>query len=271
MTERNGPVAATQTVVITGAAGGIGQAVAARFGAAGAQVALVDLDADRVEEVSKSLARNGVRAIGLACDVTSGEACTSAIAEVERQLGGIDVLINNAGITHLSRIAETESGVIRRVMEVNFFGALEMTLAALPSLRERRGHIVVMSSVAGFAPLAGRAGYSASKHALHGLFESLRAEEEAHGVGVTMVCPSFVRTAIGDSALGATLSEAPSRRTEVGVPMEPEQLAGEIQRAVLQRKRLIVPGTVGKLSYALTRFWPARYEKMMRRRVLSES
>lgn len=268
MAEQPAPGGSGQVVVLTGAAGGIGQALAARFSAAGARLALLDLDADRVNDLAAELTRSGAQALGLACDVTSAEACDRAIEAVRAQLGGVDVLINNAGITHLSRVAETDARVIERVMQVNFFGALHMTRAALPSLRERRGQIVVMSSVAGFAPLAGRAGYSASKHALHGLFESLRAEEAPHGVGVTMVCPSFVRTGIGDSALGANLDRPPAPRTEVGVPMEPQQLAEQVHRAVRQRKRLIVPGRVGKLSYALTRIWPARYEKMMASRVL---
>jgi len=262
---------ADRVVVVTGAAGGIGRALAARFGAAGARLALLDLDAAAVDDAAKALSERGVRALAIACDVTSRPACGEAIDAVRSQLGGVDVLINNAGITHLSRVAETDASVIERVMNVNFFGALHMTQAALPCLRESKGQIVVMSSVAGFAPLAGRAGYSASKHALHGLFESMRAEEAPHGVGVTMVCPSFVRTAIGEHALGATMDLAPVARTEVGVPMEPDQLAGQVHRAVEWRRRMIVPGRVGKLSWALTRVWPARYEKLMARRVLGPS
>ena len=124
------------------------------------------------------------RVVTCVADITDADACRLAAAHVVETLGGIDILINNAGRTHLSFLAETEAAVFRRIMDINFFGALHMTQAALPSLVGRRGAIGVLSSVAGFAPLSGRSGYSASKHALHGLFDSLRGELKDQGVSV---------------------------------------------------------------------------------------
>lgn len=263
--------ATAQTVVITGAGGGIGHALAHRYARAGARIGLLDLDAERLEAMARELGGAAGPVVARACDVTSWEDSRRAMGELRNHFGEIDVLINNAGITHVSPLAATDPAVIRRVMDVNFFGALHCTLAALPSLIQRRGRIVVMSSVAGFAPLAGRCGYSASKHALHGLFDSLRAEQATNGVSVTLVCPSFVRTEIGSRALGGQSGQPPGRRFETGTPLEPEQVAEAVHRAVERRQRLLVLGAVGKLAYAATRLWPELYERIMRRKMLDRA
>ena len=261
---------ADKNVVLTGAAGGIGRALAHRFGSDGARVALLDLEPERLEPLAAELSAAGVEALPLACDVTSLEACGAALQQVTERLGGVDVLVNNAGITHLSPFRETEVDVIRRVMEVNFFGAVHCTKLALPSLIERRGQIVVLSSFAGLAPLATRCGYAASKHALNGFFGSLRAELRSAGVGVTLVCPTFVKTGIGDRALGGDGGRAVMPRTQAGSPVEPEQLAEKIYCAVLKRRRLLVPFGDAKLSHFLARFLPGLYERMMIRRIVPQ-
>ena len=206
--------------------------------------------------------------MAIPCDVTSLDDCSAAVGRVVAAWGGVDVLINNAGITHVSPFVETDVDVLRRVMDVNFFGAVDMTSVALPSLLERRGQIVVISSVAGFAPLALRTGYAASKHALHGCFESLRAELRGTGVGVTLVCPSFVRTGIADHALGARGGAPTHPRAETGVPADPTNVADAVFDATVHRKRLLLHSRTAKLSYLVSRVWPARYERMMARRML---
>ena len=173
--DRGEAALAGRSVVISGAAGGIGSALARRFGRAGARVGLLDLDAASLAALAGELEAGGVEALALRCDVTCLEDCRAAVGQLVAAWGGVDVLVANAGITHLSFFRDTDVEVIRRVMEVNFFGAVNCTKAALDSLQERRGHIVAISSVAGFAPLATRCGYSASKHAMHGFFDSLRA------------------------------------------------------------------------------------------------
>jgi NAD(P)-dependent dehydrogenase (short-subunit alcohol dehydrogenase family) len=268
MPERESDTKTPPVVVITGAAGGIGRALAERKAREGAALALLDRDAAGVEVVAQSNLHAALPPLAIGCDVTSWDACAQAIDAVCKHFGGIDLLINNAGITHLSPLAETDVDVIRRVMDVNFFGSLYCTRAALPHLVSSRGRIAVMSSVAGFAPLAYRTGYAASKHALHGLFESLRAEVRGDGVSVTMVCPSFVRTEIGAHALGGDGGRPSAPRSEVGKAMEPEHVADAIYRAVERRQRLLVLGTVGKLSYLVARLWPALYERIMSRQIL---
>jgi NAD(P)-dependent dehydrogenase (short-subunit alcohol dehydrogenase family) len=201
--------------------------------------------------------------------VTSDAECRSAFAAVERAFGGVDVLVNNAGITHLGLFRDTELEVLRRVMEVNFFGAVRCTKAALPSLLARRGRIAVVSSVAGFAPLATRSGYAASKHALHGFFGSLRAEHRRDGLGVTLVCPSFVRTRIGSRALGPDGAPAgEDARSGVRRELEPEAVADALYRGVERGRGLVLLPAEARLSRWLAALWPAGYESAMRRRTL---
>jgi NAD(P)-dependent dehydrogenase (short-subunit alcohol dehydrogenase family) len=269
--DRGEAALAGRSVVISGAAGGIGSALARRFGRAGARVGLLDLEGAGLAALAGELEADGVEALALRCDVTSFEDCRAAVEELVAAWGGVDVLVANAGITHLSLFRDTDVEVIRRVMEVNFFGAVNCTKAALDSLRERRGHIVAMSSVAGFAPLATRCGYSASKHAMHGFFDSLRGELRSDGVGVTLFCPFFVRTEIGQSALGGDGGAPRMPRTETGTPADPEEVAEAVLRAVLQGRRLVAFPGAARLAYLLSRFLPGLYERIMVRRIVPGS
>jgi UDP-glucose 4-epimerase len=259
-----------RSAFVTGAASGIGAALARRLARAGAKVALVDRDLAGAQAVAAALREEGRGAVALACDVTSADACQVAVAAALQELGGLDILVNNAGITHLGRFEDTRLDVIRRVMEVNFFGAVHCTKAALPGLLERRGLVVVIASVAGLAPLPTRTGYSASKHALHGFFESLRAEHRAQGLGVLLVDPSFVETAIGAHALGPDGSPAgPGARSGVQGAITPEAAADAVLRAILRRRRhCYVPRRAG-LYVWLARLAPAWFERQMARRTAS--
>ena len=259
-----------RSVVITGAAAGIGAALARRFARARFQVALLDLDGEAAAARKAELEDEGAVALALPCDVTSPAACAGAMKRIVAAWGGIDVLVNNAGITHVGRVCDTDTEVIRRVLDVNFFGAVHCTCAALPSLLARRGHVVVLSSVAGFAPLATRAGYSASKHALHGFFGSLRTEHARDGLDVTLVCPSFVRTGIGERALGAHGQlVGVGARSGVRREIEPDDAAETIFRGVEKRRPLVLVGAEARLSWWVSRLWPAAYERAMARRTLS--
>jgi NAD(P)-dependent dehydrogenase (short-subunit alcohol dehydrogenase family) len=200
-------------------------------------------------------------------DVTQEEDCSKAIQEILDLFGRIDVLINNAGVTQISLFQDTPVAVLRRVMEVNFFGALYCTKAALESLIERKGIIIVISSTGGVAPLMGRTGYSASKHALHGLFESLRTELFHRGVHVMMACPGFTRTQLQSRALHRAKNQPWDEEDWVGRQANPEEVARAIYRGAVKRKRLLILTPVGKLSYYLNKFAPALYERMMVRKL----
>jgi NAD(P)-dependent dehydrogenase (short-subunit alcohol dehydrogenase family) len=259
------------TVVVSGAAGGLGRALALCFAREGARVALLDLDATAAAHVADEIAALGQgEAFVRCCDVTDGGACVAAITAAEQRFGRIDVLVNNAGITHRSGFEATHTDVLRRVMEVNVFGAIHLTRAALPALKRSRGLIVAMSSVAGYAPLLARTGYAASKHALHGLFGSLRTELAPHGVEVLLVCPSFVATGIDRKALGAAGAIAPQPQVVIGRPLSPSVVAARIVDAAARRRRLVLIGRTAHVAWWLHRLAPALYERLMARRLSAE-
>ncbi|MBI4990402.1 MAG: SDR family oxidoreductase [Rhodocyclales bacterium] len=256
-----------KTVVVTGAGGGLGRALALRFAAAGARIVALDRDAAVLQGLTFP---EGAAAIRLGCDVSNEEDCVRAMAEARRAFGGIDVLINNAGITHRSAFSATRPDVIRRVMAVNFFGALHCTHAALEDLVARHGMVIAVSSVAGFAPLIARTGYAASKHALHGFFDSLRTEVEPLGVRVLLVCPSFISTGIERNALAGDGGPARHPQSIVGGRSTPEAMAERIFRAAEGERRLLLPDRISLMSWWVSRLAPRLYARLMVKRLGKE-
>ncbi len=259
-----------QVAVVTGAAGGIGRALCLRFGRAGARIAPLDRDAAGIAALTRELAETGIEAKPITCDVADPAQCTSALRVIEEHFGGVDVLINNAGITHRSPFTRTDISVYERIMAVNFFGSLHCTKAALDSLLLRKGMIIVISSVAGFSPLLGRSGYSASKYALNGFFETLRCELAGHGVRVMIVCPGFTATNIERSAMDGSGGRAGYPQSGLGKMRSPEQVADAVYRAARSGKRLLVLSPLGRLVQILSRFAPASYARAMSRRFRHE-
>ena len=171
-----------KVVLVTGGCSGIGRALVLRFAQAGARPVILDLHREELDSLVLHLREHlNSDAMGLVCDVSDPQAVERIMTLVTERCGGIDLLVNNAGITHRSRFADTPRAVFERIMAVNYFGALYCTQAALPSLLERRGQIIVLSSLSGFVPLHLRCAYNASKHALHGLFDTLRQEGREEG------------------------------------------------------------------------------------------
>ena len=238
-----------KVIVITGAASGIGAAVCDRFAKEGACIQLLDRDEEGVTAAADRLRADGVEARGYKCDVSSEDECNKVIAQIIEQCGGIDVLVNNAGITQRSAFVDTAASVYRKVMDVNFFGSLYCTRAAIDSLIERRGMIIVMESLAGVAPLLGRTGYCASKHALHGFFTTLRTEIRDSGVHIMIVCPGFVETNLQTRALGGDGQVTTHPQSVVGKPTSAAEVAADIYAGALARNPLLVLTPVGKLSY----------------------
>lgn len=258
-----------KVVVVTGGARGLGAAYARRFARDGAKLAVLDIDAAQAAALAAELARGG-EALGLGCDVTDEAACARAIETVTERFGGIDVLVNNAGITHRSAFAKTDTRVFRRVMDVNLFGAIHCTKAALPSLLERRGLVIAVSSIAGIAPLFGRTGYAAAKHAVVGLFSSLRTELAPHGVHVLVVCPGFTATGIAAAALDGDGRTTGHPQSTVGRVATPESVAEAVHRAARTGRSLLVLTAAGKAAYVLGRLAPAVYERLMARSLRRE-
>ncbi len=246
------------TVVITGGAGGIGRALARSFGGAEAKIAIIDLSGSPLIETREELDALGIEVVVLPCDITDPAQVASAMNTVRDAFGSIDVLINNAGIVHRSAFAETRPEVFRRVMEVNLFGAIHCTQACMNDLVENRGLIIAVSSIAGLAPLYGRSGYAASKHAMHGLFESLGAEVADKGTGLEA------------STLGGDGKRVSRPRSKVGKLGNADEVAAEVLNAAEAGRRRLVLTPVGKTSAVLSRLAPGLYERLMIRSLRSE-
>ncbi|MBE7419603.1 MAG: SDR family oxidoreductase [Ideonella sp.] len=256
-----------RVVVITGAAGGLGSSLARHCADAGATVAVLDLDGARAQALAAELRqRSGRPALALACDITDRAAAHDAVAAIVRECGRIDWLVNNAGISARCLLRDAAPEVLERVMAVNLFGAAHVTAAALPALTAQRGQIVVISSIAGFAPLVGRTAYAASKHALHGFFDSLRSELHGAGVGVMLACPAFIATGIERAALGADGRPAGAARRTSGREVPPDAVAARIVADALRGRRLCLPSALSRTAWWLSRLAPALYERQMLRR-----
>ncbi len=254
---------ANKVVLVTGGASGIGLATCREFARAGAIIAMLDMDEFTLNDQRLEFEREGYEIATLVCDVTNAAACQKAVEMVISQYGAVDLLFNNAGITQRGLFEKTKISVIERVMAVNFYGALYMTKAALPSLIQQKGMIIVNESIAGVAPLLGRCGYSASKHALHGLFTSLRCELKTKGVHVMIICPGFIKTNLQTRALGCDGKIATHKQTRVGQQQTPEFVAQKIFMGAQKKTSMMVFTLVGKISYLLSRIAPSLYERLM--------
>ena len=253
-------------VWITGASSGIGEALALAFHGAGAKLILSARREDELKRVQTACGGEPGTLV-LPMDVTNVQELPDKTGQALGMFNGIDILVLNAGITQRSRTRETDESVYRRLMEVNFFGPEAMARAVLPSmLAQKSGHIVVISSVAGKFGVPMRSGYSATKFALHGFFESLRAEEERNGIHVTMVCPGYIRTEISLSALRGDGRKHAKMDSELAQGMPAEVCARQILRGVARRKKeIVVAAAREKTLVYLKRFFPTVLARMIGR------
>lgn len=253
-----------KVVVVTGGCAGIGRALVMRFAQAGARLAILDVQEAGLESLVQHLGDHlGCEAIGLVCDVADAQAVQQAIGLVEERFGGIDLLLNNAGITHRSTFADTELAVFQRIMAVNYFGAVHCTKSALAGLTARRGQVIVLSSLSGFAPLLYRSAYNASKHALHGLFETLRAELKGSGVNIMLVCPGFTATDLRKNALVGDGSVTQQPPLAIGKVASAQDVAEAIYQGALRRRRLLVLSNINWRARLLARFFPRLFERVL--------
>jgi short-subunit dehydrogenase len=254
-------------VWITGASSGIGEALALAFHEAGAKLILSARREDELKRV-QALCGGGLKTHILPMDVTNAKGLPEKTQLALGMFNGVDILVLNAGITQRSLTRETDESVYRRLMEVNFFASEAMARAVLPSmLAQKSGHMIVISSIAGKFGVPLRSGYSASKFALHGFFEVLRAEEEKNGIHVTMVCPGYIRTDISLSALRGDGRKHAKMDTGIEQGMPAAACARRILHAVTRGKNEIVVGAKREQALVyLKRFFPDLLARMVGRR-----
>ena len=220
--------------ILTGASRGIGARLAERLAVEGVDMVLAARSLEDIEQLSQRLTGYGVRTVPVQADVTKAEDLESLVAAGEASLGGIDLLINNAGIEHYERYELIDPEIIRAIVETNLVAPQVLTRLVLPQMvKRRRGHILNIASLAGRTVMPYNTVYSASKHGLVGFSWSLRAELESYGIGVSVVCPGFVKEVGMHAVRGRT---APSLTGEV----TPSQVVDEAVSAIVHNRPEVV-------------------------------
>jgi NAD(P)-dependent dehydrogenase (short-subunit alcohol dehydrogenase family) len=253
--------------ILTGASRGIGRALALQLAQQGAWLALASRTIEQLEQVAADCRERGGRAVAIQTDVAEPDQCRRLVQRTLAEYGRIDTLVNNAGVTQWAYFDQVQDlSSFERVMQVNYFGSLYCTQAALPELKKSHGRIVVTCSLAGKAGVPTRSGYAASKHALAGFFNTLRIELAPAGVSVTIIYPDFVATETRRQAFGADgqpLGESPVQESKV---MSAETCAGLIVQAAARRQREQLQGRGRFLQYLLP-FAPGLIDRMALRAI----
>ena len=255
-----------KTVWITGASSGIGRAAANRWAELGARVILSSRKEAALQEVADQWSEaQRAQSLILPLDLSQAEQLPIKVEEALQWAGTIDVMVHCGGISQRSTVLETTLEVDRRVMEVDYFGPLALTKALLPHFVERQaGQFVVVTSLMGLFSSPLRSGYCGAKHALHGFFESLRAEHHDDGIGVTMVCPGFIHTNISMNAVVGDGSQQGTMDAKTGSGLSPEECAIKMVRAVERRKPEVLIGRFEIVGAYLKRFAPGLMRRIVR-------
>lgn len=252
-----------KVVLITGGSSGIGKALAFSFGKAGANIVVTGRQEAPLREVSEQLSTAGIEHLTLVADVSVRADNERMVRETLVRFGRLDVLINNAGISMRAMFAETDPEVLRKVMDINFFGTVYATHYALPHLLKTGGSIVGISSIAGYRGLPVRSGYSASKFAMNGFLEALRTELLHEGVHVLTACPGFTTSNIRFTALGKDGEVKGETMRDEGAMMSAEEVAERILAATMARRRSLVLTTQGKFTVFLNNWLPGLMDKLV--------
>lgn len=245
-----------KVVIITGASSGIGLASAKAFAKKGAKIVLASRSIDKLAAIVKDLDSSGEYCIAVKADVTKEEECKNLINKTIEKFGRLDILVNNAGISMRALLVDVETHVLRKVMEVNFWGTVYCTKYAIPYLQQSKGTLVGISSIAGFHGLPGRSAYSASKFAMHGFLESIRIENHRKGVHVMVLAASFTRSDIRKHALdekGNPQGETPRPEEKL---TSPEKVAKNLIRSIKKKKRTRIMSFEGQLMVLFQRIVP---------------
>jgi short-subunit dehydrogenase len=252
-----------KVVAVTGGTDGIGKALVELLLSKGAKVATCGRNHDKLYKLQSEFPSYPLHTI--VADVSNENDCRHFIESTIKTFGGIDILINNAGISMRALLKDLSTDVLHQVMNINFFGAVYCTKFALNTIIERKGTIVGISSIAGYRGLPGRSGYSASKFALQGWLEAVRTELLADEVNVMWVCPGFTTSNIRNAALnekGESQGESPM---DEGNMMSADECAVHILKAIYNRKRTLVLTFTGKRTVFMNKFFPSLADKLVQK------
>jgi short-subunit dehydrogenase len=255
---------AKPVIWITGSSSGIGEAAARKFSTEGFALILSARNTQELERVKRSCAfPDDCRILPL--DLASSAEFSEKVATAISFFGQVDMVLHNGGISQRSLIKDTKLEVDRKLMEVNYFGTVALTKAILPHfLARKKGQFGVVTSLVGKFGSPFRSSYAGSKHALHGFFDTLRAEHHQDGISVTLICPGFIRTQVSINAVtgdGTPLGEMDQAQDQ---GMSPEACAKQLYRAMKSKKEEVYIGGKETLDVYLKRFLPGLFSKILR-------
>jgi short-subunit dehydrogenase len=253
---------------LTGATSGIGEALAYALAADGANIVLTARRTEELQRVQAACDRPHQH-LSLPLDLLQPVTFESAVGTVLERFGRIDLLIHCAGISQRGAVVDTQMQVDRHVMALNYFAPVSLTKLVLPSMIEHRsGHLVAISSLLGKFGAPERSAYSASKHALNGFFDSLRAEVQAYGIVVTVICPGFVRTNASFNALTTNGTPHGKMDEDIRNGIGSDVCASKILDSIKARKREVYIGGKERWAVYLNRYLPGLFSRLMRSRKL---
>lgn len=256
----------SKKILITGASSGIGEALALHFAKKGATLLITSRKISSLKAVKEQCLRLGATAVhGISLNLEEKKSIESCAKEV-LELGCPDVLINNAGVSQRAKTLDTDISVYEKLMQVNFLGPVYLTKLLLPAMLEKEhSQIGVISSLVGKFGTPYRSGYAAAKHALHGFFESLRAETNPKQVSITLICPGFIKTQASVNSLtgnGKALNVMDHAQAK---GMLPRVLARKVAHALAQKKPEVLIGGKERFGVYIFRYWPNLFRKMVRK------
>lgn len=248
-----------KVIIVTGASSGIGLAAARLFGRCGAKVVMAARSLDKMEALAPEI---GAEVLCVRCDVSVEADCKALVEQTVARFGRIDILVNNAGLSMRAMFRDLDLDVIRRLMDVNFYGTVYCTKYALPYLLEAKGQVVGVISIAGYSALPARCAYSSSKYAIRGFLDTLRIEHLKDGLNVLVFAPGYTESNVRNAALTADGSAQGKTPLEEGKLMSAERCAEYLARGLRRRKSELILTTLGKATVWMHRRFPRWTDRM---------
>lgn len=253
-----------KVIIVTGASSGIGKAFAVEAVKRDNYVCIAARKEEALAETFNELEKiKHGHSMYVVADVSKEEDCKKIIDKTVEKFNKIDVLINNAGVSMRAMFNDLHLDVIRTLMNINFWGTVYCTKFALPYILNEKGSIVAISSIAGFAPLPARTGYSASKAAIHGFLNTLRVETLKSGIHIMVAAPGFTASNIRNTALTANGSAQGETPRDEDKMMTAEEVAIHLVHGIERRKRTLILTTQGKLTVFIYKFFPRWADKLI--------
>jgi short-subunit dehydrogenase len=257
---------AGKIVWVTGASSGLGDALVKEFAAKGCKVILTARREQELQRVQKEAGLSDENSLLLPLDLYHTENIAQSVEKIKQRFGTIDMVVCNAGIAQRFTVAESNMEINRQIMELNFFSVIAIAKSVLPTLLAKKsGRIVVISSVNGKFSVPGGSMYAASKHALHGFFDALRAEVYKDNVGVTLICPGYIKTNVSINAVTAEGSAHGKMDKGQEKGMLPEKCAKGIVKAIAKGKDEFYIGGKEMLAVTLSRLFPSLFLSVVKR------